>query len=194
MEISEKLYVVVREEWREWLESNYATAKEIWLIYYKKNSGKPRIPYNVAVEEALCFGWIDSIVKSVDEESYVQRFSPRKPKSHLSEANKERIRQLTASGRMTDAGLASIKQHLGDNIELTDHNSLFGAFEIPNDILKELKNDEIVWKNFCRFSESYKRVRIGWIDSARDRREEFKKRLNYFLKMTRKNKIYGMIK
>ncbi|MGD2036023.1 MAG: hypothetical protein PVF73_13250, partial [Bacteroidales bacterium] len=99
MEITEKICVTTRKEWRNWLEKNHNSAKEVWLVYYKKNSGKQRIPYNVAVEEALCFGWIDSTVKAVDEDSYVQRFSPRRKNSKLSEMNKERIRQMVAAGR-----------------------------------------------------------------------------------------------
>ncbi len=194
MEIFEKIYLVNREQWRDWLKENHATAKDIWLIYFKKNSGKSRIPYNDAVEEALCFGWIDSIVKSVDEDCYVQRFSPRRKNSQLSEANKERIRQLIKSGKMTSAGLDSIKQHIGEKANLEDPASIFEKFEIPKDILKALKKDNDVWKNFNHFQESYKRVRIGWIDSARIRPDEFNKRLNYFLKMTKENKIFGMIK
>ncbi len=193
MEITEKIYVMNREQWRDWLEKNHATAKEIWLIYYKKNSGKPRIPYNDAVEEALCFGWIDSIVKSVDELCYVQRFTPRRKNSQLSEANKERVRQLLKEGKMTSAGLESIKHHLEENADAKDHNSLFGTFELPADIRKALKKDSIVWKNFNQFPEHYKRVRIGWIDTARIRPEVFNKRLNYFIKMTARNKTYGMI-
>ncbi len=193
MEITEKIYVKNRVEWRNWLEKYHASAKEIWLIYYKKGSGKPRIPYNDAVEEALCFGWIDSTVKAVDEYCYVQRFSPRREKSQLSEANKERIRQMVKAGRMTPAGIESINHHLGEGANTGDHDSLFGSFDIPKDILKAIQKDDIVWKNFNRFPQHYKRVRVGWINAARSRPEIFKTRLNYFIKMTGKDKMYGMI-
>lgn len=194
MEISEKIYLINREQWRDWLKENHDTAKDIWLIYYKKNSGKPRIPYNDAVEEALCFGWIDSTVKSVDKDCFVQRFSPRRKNSQLSEANKERIRQLSKAGKMTLAGLESIKDHIETDTESLNHDELFGAFIIPEDIGRALKKDELVWKNFTRFPEHYKRVRIGWIEAARIRPEIFNKRLNYFIRMTGKNKMYGMIR
>jgi uncharacterized protein YdeI (YjbR/CyaY-like superfamily) len=82
------LYLVDRTEWRRWLRKNYKTETEIWLVYYKKDSGKPRIAYNDAVEEALCFGWIDSTVRSLDKERFAQRFSPRKPKSGYSQAKR----------------------------------------------------------------------------------------------------------
>jgi uncharacterized protein YdeI (YjbR/CyaY-like superfamily) len=88
------LYITKREEWREWLEKNFDKEKEMWLIYPNKSSGKPRIFYNDAVEEALCFGWIDSTIRKFDKESSMQRFSPRNPKSSYSQANKERLRWL----------------------------------------------------------------------------------------------------
>src|SRR5215204_6120739 len=94
MKVTRTLHVTDRKKWRAWLRKHYKTEKEIWLVYYKKASGKPRIEYNDAVEEALCFGWIDSIVRTIDEQKFAQRFSPRKPKSSYSPANKERLRNL----------------------------------------------------------------------------------------------------
>ncbi len=179
MEISKTLCAATRAEWRKWLKKNYKTEKEIWLVYYKKSSGKPRIEYNDAVEEALCFGWIDSNVKKIDEESHAQRFSPRKPKSGYSQANKERLRKLVAEGKVMKDVLAT----LGDISE--------EKFEIPADILKTIKANKEAWKNFQNFSETYKRIRIAFIDGARKRPQEFQKRLNYFIKMTEKNKQFG---
>ena len=108
MEITETLYVKNRQEWRSWLSVNFQVKKEIWLIYYKKNSGKNRIPYDDAVEEALCFGWIDSTVKKVDEEMFVQRFTPRNKRSIWSELNKQRVEELLKSGRMTEYGMSLV--------------------------------------------------------------------------------------
>ncbi len=146
---------------------------------FKKASGKLRIEYNDAVEEALCFGWIDSNVKKIDEESHAQRFSPRKPKSGYSQANKERLRKLIAEGKVMRDVLAA----LGDISE--------EKFEIPADILKAIKANTEAWKNFQNFSETYKRIRIAFIDGARNRPAEFQKRLNYFIKTTEKNKQFG---
>jgi uncharacterized protein YdeI (YjbR/CyaY-like superfamily) len=171
--------VADRKEWRKWLRENYKTEKEIWLIYYKKATGKPRIEYNDAVEEALCFGWIDSIIKSLDKDRSAQRFSPRKPKSKYSPANKERLRKLLKQRKV----IKEVRETLGD---------IAGEkFEIPGDILKEIKTNKQAWKHFQKFSDAYKRIRIGFIDGARNRPEEFKKRLGYFIKMTEKNKLYG---
>ncbi len=98
MEIGEPLYVFHRKPWREWLEANFEAATEIWLIYPNKASSEPRILYNDAVEEALCFGWIDSIIKKLDSMHAVQRFTPRNPKSGYSQQNKERLRWLAGKG------------------------------------------------------------------------------------------------
>lgn len=110
MKTTKKLYVKSRDEWRSWLQNNHAAEKEIWLIYYKKHTGKPRIPYDDAVEEALCFGWIDSIVKRIDDEKYIQKYTPRKDKSIWSELNKKRTEKMIKQGRMTEAGLIKIQK------------------------------------------------------------------------------------
>ena len=108
MEIGETIYVTTGEEFRIWLLKNHKTKKEIWLIQYKKATKKPSINYVNAVEEAICFGWIDGLEKSIDAERYALRFSPRRPKSNWTETNKERARKMIAEGRMTEAGLATL--------------------------------------------------------------------------------------
>lgn len=179
MDISKTLHITNRKDFRLWLKKNHKTEKEIWLVYYKKGTGRPRIDYNDAVEEALCFGWIDSIVKTLDEERIVQRFSPRKPKSRYSQANIERLRALVAGKKV----IKEVLDSLGD--------ILTRKFEIPPDILKAIKANKPAWKNFQEFSDPYKRIRIAFIDGARKRPEEFKKRLRYFVQMTEKNKLFG---
>jgi uncharacterized protein YdeI (YjbR/CyaY-like superfamily) len=181
VEISKTLYVTTREEWRRWLEEHHATEPEIWLVYYTKASGKPRIPYNDAVEEALCFGWIDSIQKGIDDERRAQRFSPRKPKSNWSDLNKARVRKLISAGKMAQAGLAALG------------NVLEGEFRIADDILAAIQADGDAWKHFQQFDEEYKQIRIGYIEGARSRPDEFKKRLANFVKMTAANKQFGTI-
>lgn len=112
MEIGETLLVTTRHEWREWLEKHHRDYKEIWLIYYKKTSGKPGISYEESVEEALCFGWIDGAIKGIDQETYAGRFTPRRPKSPWSNSNRERVARLLREGRMTQAGLAILPDEL----------------------------------------------------------------------------------
>ncbi len=179
MDITKTLYVTDSKVWRAWLEHHYQTEPEIWLVYPKKDTGKPRIEYNDAVEQALCFGWIDSIVKKLDDDHTVQRFSPRKPKAKYSQANIERLRYLVEKKTV----IKEISETLGDVLN--------EEFIIPPDILKVIKANKDAWKNFKKFSEPYKRIRIAFIDGARKRPEEFKKRLRHFIEMTEKNKMFG---
>jgi uncharacterized protein YdeI (YjbR/CyaY-like superfamily) len=190
MEIGETLYVPDRHLWRSWLAANHASANEIWLVQYKKHTGKPSIPYGDAVEEALCYGWIDSIAKYLDEERSAQRYTPRRKNSNLSELNKERIRRMIELGKMTEAGLNSILQYL----EYTaDGKPVVVLFKMPTDILTELKSDPQVWQNFENFPEYYKHIRIGFIDGSRNQPDFFRNRLDYFIRMTRQNKKFGMM-
>jgi len=182
MEIGKKLYVTTRKDWRSWLAKNHAKETEIWLVYHRKGSGRRRIPYNAAVEEALCYGWIDSILKRIDGDTFAQRFSPRRPGAKLSAMNVERLRRLKKKGKVTKAGLVAVG----------GSTALKGS-KIPADILERLKRNKQTWKNFQAFPASYKRIRIGWIEGARRRPEVFEQRLKYFLKMTAANKRYGMV-
>jgi uncharacterized protein YdeI (YjbR/CyaY-like superfamily) len=179
MNVGKTLYVTDRQKWREWLAENYDKEKEIWLVFPKKASGKPRILYNDAVEEALCFGWIDSTAKRIDENSFAQRFSPRNPKSPYSESNKQRLRALVKQGLV----IPSVKAAIADILE--------EEFVLPTDILETIKANREAWSNFQKFSVDYKRIRVAFIEGARNRPDEFKKRLSYFIKMTEKNKLFG---
>jgi len=173
------LYATNRREWRSWLKRHYKSRKEVWLVYAKKHTGMPRILYNDAVEEALCFGWIDSTVKGIDKDRFAQRFSLRNPKSRYSQANKERLKELVRQGKVAHDVLAT----LGNFAE--------EPFEMPPDIFGAIKANEKAWKNFQTFSQSYIRIRLAFIDVARNRPQEFKKRLKYFIEMTGKNKTFG---
>jgi uncharacterized protein YdeI (YjbR/CyaY-like superfamily) len=193
MEIGKTFYAKTREQWRRWLEKYHAKASDIWLIYYRKNSGKPRVSYNDAIDEALCFGWIDSIAKPIDEISWAQRFTPRRKNSALSELNKERVTRLIKAKLMTSAGIEKIIHEFHPKSLKSNKQPELKKYVLAEDILKELKKDPVVWKNFQKFPESYKRIRIAWIDGSRRRPEMFKTRLNYFIKMTAKNKRFGML-
>ena len=178
------LYITDRAEWRRWLEDNFETEKDIWLVFPLKSSGKPALLYNDAVEEALCFGWIDSTVKSLDSEHKIQWFLPRKNKSYYSQSNKERLKWLWKNDL--------IHPEIRKEVEEVVHEE----FIFPADIIERLKQDKVVWKNYQQFSETYKRLRVGYIDAARIRPEEFEKRLSNFIKKTRENKLvagYGGI-
>ena len=176
-------YAKHRAEWRAWLQEHHARATEIWLVYYRKATGKPRVSYNDAVAEALCFGWVDSQQKGIDEERFAQRFSPRKPGSNWSEMNKARLRKLIAQGAITPAGLAAAR-----DVRLDE------PFEIPPDIAAALKQDPQTWQRFQNFPEDYRRIRIAFIETARKRPAEFAKRLEHLVKMTAQNKTFGYVK
>ncbi len=177
MKFGKTLHVNNRKDWRTWLVKHYKNETEIWLIYYRKETEKPRISYNDAVEEALCFGWIDSIIKSLNKEQTVQRFSPRNPKSKYSQANKERLKWLVKKDMI----------HL--SIQDTAKKVLDEKFVFPPDIIEAIKGDKVAWKNYTKFSDSYKRIRVAYIESARKRPEEFKKRLSNFINKTKDDKL-----
>jgi uncharacterized protein YdeI (YjbR/CyaY-like superfamily) len=187
MKIGKKIFVPDRAAWRAWLRANHRTANEIWLINYKVNSGKKGFTYDEAVEEALCYGWIDSIIKARDETKFAQRYSPRRPGSQLSETNRERVRRLVKAGKMTKAGLEAISHAYRLNEKAK-------RLIVAPDILKELKKNEQAWSNFRRLPAAYKRIRIGWIEMARSRDSVFRQRLTYFVKMTARNKRFGMVR
>ncbi|MBD2104290.1 YdeI family protein [Leptolyngbya sp. FACHB-261] len=161
----ETIYASDRKAWRQWLEKNYCTSIGIWLIYYKVKSGKPSVQYSEAVKEALCFGWIDSKVKSLDEERYMQIFTPRKPKSVWSKLNKQYIEELIAQGLMTEAGLKKINAAKQDGSwALLDE---IEALSVPVDLKQALEANEIANQNFESFSNSAKKNILFWIDSAK---------------------------
>jgi len=179
MEIGKTLYVHNREDWRAWLEKNFDEAEEIWLVNPNQASGKPRLPYNDAVEEALCVGWIDSIIKKLDADISVQRYTPRNPKSAYSQQNKERLRWLAEHNLIHPSIQESIQSVLEEE------------FVFPPDILAAIKANPQAWKNYQSFSPAYQRIRVAYIDSARKRPEEFQKRLANFIKKTEQNKQIG---
>ena len=152
------LYVPDRAKWRAWLEQNGEKATEIWLIYYKKDSGKPRVEYDDAVEEALCFGWIDSKIKKLDEERFAQLFTPRKPNSKWSQSNLARVEKLIKEKQMTPAGL---KVYNPRNVTPALPASL------PAPLEEQFRKDRTAWENFQHFPPGYKRLTIGWVASAK---------------------------
>jgi uncharacterized protein YdeI (YjbR/CyaY-like superfamily) len=156
---------ISREEWRRWLEKNHRTSLGVWLIYYKVKSGKPSVRYSEAVKEALCFGWIDSKVKSLDKERYMQIFTPRKPKSVWSKLNKQYIEEIIEEGLMTTVGL--------EKIEAAKQNgswNLLDAIEaliIPLDLKQALEANTTAKEYFEAFNNSSKKNILFWIDSAK---------------------------
>ena len=179
MDIGETLYVIDRKPWRAWLEAHFDTAREIWLVYPNKASGEPRILYNDAVEEALCFGWIDSIVKKLDGLHAVQRFTPRNPRSGYSQMNKERLRWLAGEGMLHPSVREAVEDVLKEK------------FVFPADILEAVRANGQAWERFQGFSPAYQRIRVAYIDVAKARPEVYESRLQSFIKATERGKLLG---
>jgi uncharacterized protein YdeI (YjbR/CyaY-like superfamily) len=173
-----------RAGWRGWLEEHHATAKGVWLILPKASSGRPGMPYEEAIEEALCFGWIDSTANAYDAERTLLLFTPRKKGSGWSRSNKERIERLTAAGRMTPAGQAKIDAAMQDGSwTLLDPVE---AMIVPDDLAAALASDSEAERNFAAFSASARKQMLHWVYTAK-RPETRKKRIAGIVKAAREN-------
>jgi len=178
------VFCAERRQWRDWLAEHFESEREVWFVFPTVDSGETGVSYNDAVEEALCFGWIDGKAGTLDETHQLRRFTPRRPGSGYSQPNIERLQWLDQQGM--------IHPKIRPSVEAL----LRAPFEFPEDILRALRRDETVWKNYLAFSEPYKRIRVAYIDAARKRPAEFEKRLENFIRKTRENKLivgYGGI-
>ena len=183
MKVGETLDVRTRVAWRSWLSRNYARKKEIWLVYHSRAGGKPSLAYNDAVDEAICYGWIDSTVKKLDAHSRAQRFTPRRKGSPVSEMNKARARRLVRERRMTAAGRAALGSALRRE-----------PLVVAPDVRRALRAEPGAWTQFEKLPAAYKRIRLGFIEGGRGRREIFATRLRYFVRMTAQGKRYGLVR
>jgi uncharacterized protein YdeI (YjbR/CyaY-like superfamily) len=170
MKMSKTLYVSSRADWRAWLAQHHETESEVWLIYYKQGSGQPRIPYDDAVEEALCFGWIDSIIQRIDDEKYAQKFTPRTNNKKWSPSNIERMRTLIAQEKVTAVGLAKFDKALLEG----EPQPRVSPTTVPAFIKKGLMASPQAWENFNKLPPSHRGRYIGWISDAK--REDTRQR------------------
>lgn len=185
------LHVTTRSEWRQWLEENHQSQKVIWLIYHKKHTGKPRIPYDDAVEEALCYGWIDSTVNRIDEDRYMQQFTPRNKKSVWSVLNISRVKKLIQNGTMTGAGMEKIPPEILKPGYQPDHQLTRRADTLPENLEKMIRPNKKAWENFQKLPPSHKRHYCGWILSAK-REETRLRRLKEVVSLMSQGKKLGM--
>lgn len=162
-----------RNEFRKWLTKNHDKAEETWLLYYKKHTGKPSVTHEEAVEEALCFGWIDSMVRRIDDERYMQKYTPRKPKSVWSEINKKAALNMINKKKMTKAGLKKIDEAKKNGKWQAAYTSKRKE-RIPSYLKNALMKNKKAWKNFQNFANTYQNMYIGWVKEAK--REETKER------------------
>jgi len=185
-----QLYFKSTEQWRSWLSQNHAKENEIWLVFYRKATGRPVIAYDAAVEEALCFGWIDSIIKKIDDTSYARKFTPRKDQSIWSQLNKKRAGKMIKEGRMTEAGLSKIRiakktgrwtQHVRPKIN----------FDIPPEFAHALNKNLQAKEYFEKLAATYRRQYIGWINIAK-KPETKKKRIAESMALLQKGRRLGL--
>lgn len=176
----ETYYPKSRSDWRRWLVKNHETKKSVWLLFYNKKSEKQSISWSDAVDEALCFGWIDSKKQKVDEFSYRQYYSKRKPDSTWSKINKEKVDQLIENGLMTKSGLKSIEvaKQNGSWTILDDIEELI----IPKDLKKALESYKNAFEYFDSQSKSSKKMLLYWVASAK-RPETRQKRIEEISKL-----------
>jgi uncharacterized protein YdeI (YjbR/CyaY-like superfamily) len=180
-----------RAQWRAWLEKYHKTETEVWLIYHKRHTGKPRVAYSDAVEEALCFGWIDSIVQRIDAERYAQKFTPRRNTSKWSALNKKRVAMLIKEGKMTEAGLAKLT-YSGNRDDYgrpsrwrTDRPA------IPPYLKQELAKNRKARGYFRTLAPSYRRNYILWISAAK-KEETRKRRLKEAIELLSQKRKLGL--
>ena len=166
-----------RTEWRNWLSAHFESEREVWFVFPTVASGEIGVSYNDAVEEALCFGWIDGRAGTLDATHGLRRFTPRRKGSPYSQPNIERLIFLSREGLIHPSVRPSVEELLKT------------PFVFPQDILDEIQKDPIAWEHYEAFTEPYKRIRIAYIDAARKRPEEFRKRLANFIEKTRENKL-----
>ena len=181
------LYVKDRDEWRAWLQEHHATERDVWLVYYKKHTGRPRVPYDEAVEEALCFGWIDSIAKTVDEDRSAQRFSPRKDRRNWTQLNLDRVQKMIRQGRMTDAGLTVLPPAGAP----PPRERYQVDAPLPEIFARGLEANPTAAANFHGLAPSYRRDYVRWVTEAK-KEETRQRRLAEALRMLEENRKPGL--
>lgn len=186
VEPASALYFKDREEWRQWLAKNHDTVTEVWLAYYKKSANMPGISISDAVEEAICFGWIDGKLKKIDEQRFILKFTPRKKNSVWSKINKDRAIELIRSGKMTQPGLDRIEE-AKKNGKWDSAYSIKKRVEIPPDLKGALMENETAWHNFINFANTYRGMYVRWVEDAK-RPETREKRIKGVVSQALNNK------
>lgn len=187
----ETLEVQTLEEWRAWLAENFDKESEIWLVYYKKGTGIPTIAYNASVEEALCYGWVDSLIERIDDQKYARKFTPRKPDSDWSPSNIQRVEKLIAAGRMTEHGL-----------KLVEAAKLSGSwddpaqrprldYEVPDAFAQALAGNPKAQETFDSLAPTYRKRYLAWIITAK-RPETRAKRIRESIELLAQGKKLGL--
>ncbi len=188
MEETRRIFAKDRKEWRSWLQKNYKSEEGVWLIYHKKHTGKQSVPYVDAVEEAICFGWIDGRIKKIDYDKYMQRYSPRTSKSLWSEINVERAKKMIEQGSMTEYGLKVFREGTKTKTRVPSSKK----FSVPAYFKEALTKNKKAWDNFQNFSPSAKLAYVYWVGTAKTN-ETRQKRIKGTVEQLAKNKKFGEV-
>jgi uncharacterized protein YdeI (YjbR/CyaY-like superfamily) len=181
-----QVYFPDRRKWRAWLAKNHDRHREAWLVFYKPHAGKPSLSYDAAVEEALCYGWIDSIIRRVDDERYVRKFTPRTNSGRWSESNLKRVRKLVEAGLMTDIGLAKMDAGVQPTLSPTKQFTNAPAF-----FKRALTANPKARRNFMRMADSYRRMFVGWVCTAK-KAETRQRRMREAIQKLERNEKLGL--
>lgn len=191
----ENMYFRNKEEFRNWLKNNHDTSPGIWMIFYKKHINIDCIKYNEVLEEVLCFGWIDSLIKKIDDDKYARKITPRTDTQKWSELNKKKVIELIKEGKMTQAGLNKIDNYLKtgkvDWVINKSESRELKEIDIPDFIIEELAKNEPALINFNKLAPTYKRLYILWITNAR-KEETIQNRLKESIGLLKENKKLGL--
>lgn len=155
-----------RAEWRNWLAKNHDKSAGVWLVFYKKHTGKPTLDYDDVVEEALCFGWIDSIIRRLDEDRYARKLTPRKADSQWSESNKQRVKKLLRKGLITEVGSCRIEEAKKSGRWAESARPQIPE-EMPTELKQALAKSKKARSHFEKLTKNYQKHYIGWIATAK---------------------------
>jgi uncharacterized protein YdeI (YjbR/CyaY-like superfamily) len=161
------LEVKDRAEWRAWLAANHDKEGEIWLVYYKVNTGVPGIEYGASVEEALCYGWVDSLIKKLDEKKYARKYTPRKESSAWSASNKKRIERLLEEGLMTEYGLQKVQAAKRSGLWDRPADKPTLTYQMPPEFEAALEKNQRAYETFHQLAPTYQKQYLAWIEVAR---------------------------
>ena len=187
----DELHVQTRSEWRKWLSKNHNKSKGVWLVFYKKETGIPFLDYDAAVEEALCFGWIDSLVKKIDGKKYARKLTPRNSKSVWSELNKKRVAKVIKEGRMTKNGLQKIEAAKKNGSWNKRLKGVEISYAAPKDLITALEKNKKAKENFDRIPPSHKKRYYMWVNIAK-KKETRDRRIKESIALLSNNKELGL--
>lgn len=182
-----ELFFSSKSEWRDWLSSNSEDSEAVWLLFYKKKSGKPTLSYDDAVEQALCFGWIDGIVKGIDSIRFKRKFMPRKNLYNWSDSNRKRVEKLVAKDEMTEAGLKKIGDYASTRKLVWPIQEIDEPRAFTEDLHQLLQANQQAMANFQNLTDSHQKKYISWVMSAK-KLETRRNRMNEAIKLLYNNR------